>query len=187
MITTNNKILQIFLTLLIFIIVVGLIIIAYKNNFIEKYVFGVDIEECVYDPVVQKLKNKVVVFLDDRVSPWRGHLDCLNHKKKEIMKQLTLCKGESSYTIDKEVVYLCVTDTEGNYYNEHMLMHVLLHELSHAICDEIGHTKKFDDIFNTLMNECDSPSCPHQTPIYDKSLPLLDDYCGVGKSDSYSV
>lgn len=182
----NNNTIQLLLSTIIFIIVVSLIYVTYQNKLIEKYIFGQDMEECVYDPVVQKLKNKVVVFMDERIAPWTGHLECLNHKKKEIMKKLILCKGESSYTINKEVVYLCVKDKQGNYYNNHMLMHVLLHELAHAICDEVGHTKKFDDIFTSLMIESDSPTCRHQSPIYNMKLPLLDDYCGVGKTDTYN-
>jgi hypothetical protein len=173
------------LTILIFIIVICLVCFTYQYQILEKYIFGTDMEECVYDPVVQKLKNKVTTFFEEREKPWVGHLECLNHKKKQVLDKLTLCRGESSYTINKEVVYLCVKDKQDNYYNNHMLMHVLLHELAHAICDEIGHTKKFDDIFTELMNECHAPTCPNQTPIYNKHLPLLDDYCGVSKTDTY--
>jgi hypothetical protein len=182
----NDNAIQVLLTLIIFIIVIGLLWFGYQNSLIEKYIFGRDMEECVYDPVVQKLKNKVITFIDEREYPWVGDLECLNHKKKEIMNKLVLCKGESSYTINKEVVYLCVMDKQGKYYDNHMLMHVLLHELSHAICDEIGHTKKFDDIFTALMNEADAPTCPSQNPIYNKKLPLLDNYCGVNKTDTYN-
>jgi hypothetical protein len=181
----DNNAIQTLLTILIFIILACLAGFTYKNQILEKYIFGTDMEECVYDPVVQKLKHKVETFLDQRRKPWVGHLECLNHKKKQIMEKLTLCRGESSYTINKEVVYLCVKDKQGNYYNNHMLMHVLLHELAHAICDEVGHTKRFDDIFNELMNECDSPTCSNQKPIYNKKLPLLDNYCGVSSTDTY--
>ena len=188
---TGTQMIQLLLTFTICIIFFGLVWYIYENKIIDKiietYIFTSDMEECVYDPVVQKLKNIVTFFLDSRKIPWTGRLEVLNNKKKQIMKKLTLCKGESSYTIDKEVTYLCVKDADGKYYDEHMLMHVLLHELAHSINDEIGHSKKFDDIFTELMDEADSPTDPSQSSIYDKSLPLVEDYCGVGKNDTYDT
>jgi hypothetical protein len=68
-----------------------------------------------------------------------------------------------------------------------MLMHVLLHETAHVICDEIGHTKKFDDIFRELMDEAHEPTCPNQISIYDKFAPLTDNYCGVTADDTYTI
>ena len=67
-----------------------------------------------------------------------------------------------------------------------MLMHVILHETAHVICDEVGHTKKFDDIFRALMDEAHESSCPNQYPIYDKNAPI-EDYCGVTEADTYTV
>jgi hypothetical protein len=182
-----NKILQVLINILILGVFTCLVLYAYDSKIIERYVFDEPMEECVYDPVVQKLKNKVLEFLEQRRDPWKGHLTPLNDKKKQAIHRLKLCKGDSSYTINKSVVYLCVHDKEGSYYDEHMLMHVLLHEFAHALCDEIGHTKKFDDIFSEFMDECHMPTCSNQKPIYDKTLPLLDNYCGVGPDDSYDT
>ena len=126
--------------------------------------------------------------MNARVTPWTGHLECLNHKKKNIMDKIRMCQGGSSYTIDKQFMYICSKDPKtGEYYDDTMLMHVMLHEISHVICDEIGHTKKFDYIFTDLMNECHNPTCSNQYQIYDKYAPLLDDYCGVTAADIYEV
>ena len=156
------------------------------DNFFFKDCFGC--EECVYDPKVEELKNKLETWFGARVEKWNGHLDCLNYKSENVMKQIRMCKGGSSYTIDKEFMYICTVDEKtGEYYNDHMLMHVILHETAHVICDEIGHTKKFDDIFRTLMDEAHAPTCQNQWSIYDKYAPLLDDYCGVTEEDTYTV
>ena len=66
-------------------------------------------------------------------------------------------------------------------YSENMLMHVVLHELSHAICTSVGHTKEFDTIFTELMDEA------HDFGIYDKHDELEDNYCGTSKNDAYVI
>lgn len=181
-------------------IVIGIVIIYIICSFscptvvenFESYFFKddecADCEKCEYDPKVEELKNKISAWMNARVTPWTGHLECLNHKKKNIMDKIRMCQGGSSYTIDKEFMYICSKDPKtGEYYDDTMLMHVMLHEISHVICDEIGHTKKFDDIFTDLMNECHNPTCSNQYQIYDKYAPLLDDYCGVTAADIYEV
>ena len=161
------------------------------ENF-ESYFFSnsecYDCEKCVYDPKVEELKNIITEWMNARVAPWEGHLECLNHKKKNVMERIRMCRGGSSYTIDKEFMYICTKDPKTDmYYDDSMLMHVMLHEIAHVICDEIGHTKKFDDIFVALMDECHNPSCQNQYQIYDKHAPLVDDYCGVSSEDTYEV
>jgi hypothetical protein len=147
-----------------------------------------DCEKCQFDPKVEEIKKKISDWMDARIAPWTGHLDCLNHKKKNIMDKIRLCRGGSSYTIDKEFMYICTKDKKtGEYYDDVMLMHVTLHEIAHVICDEIGHTKKFDDIFTSFMEEAHSPTCDNQYQIYDKHAKLVDDYCGVGPDDVYDV
>ena len=139
-------------------------------------------EPCLIDPVVEKLKAQVQRFFDARTTPWTGHLEILNTKKKNVLKKIKLCGGTSSYTIDKKTTYICTKDPDTDkYYEDNMLMHVLLHEISHVICTEIGHTRLFDDIFQQLMNEA------HDFGIYDKTLPLISNYCGVTHADTYTV
>ena len=41
------------------------------------------------------------------------------------------------------------------------------HELSHVICDEIGHTPKFHRIFEDIIKT------KEEIKIYDSSIPLL--------------
>lgn len=191
----SSEVLDIILNISICIVIIYIIVSfscpTIVENF-ESYFFSndecEDCEKCEYDPKVEEIKKKITDWMDARVAPWTGHLECLNHKKKNVMEKIRMCKGGSSYTIDKEFMYICTKDPKtGNYYDDTMLMHVTLHEISHVICDEIGHTKKFDDIFNALMDECHAPSCSNQYRIYDKHAPLLDDYCGVTADDTYEI
>ena len=65
-----------------------------------------------------------------------------------IIDNLRFFEGDKSYTIDKKYVFLCKRDKKtGEQYHNNQLILVLLHEISHALCDEVGHTPKFDAIF----------------------------------------
>ena len=52
-----------------------------------------------------------------------------------------------------------------------MLLYVLLHELSHVLCDEVGHTEKFHEIFDQILAEANKQG------IYDNSYSIIQDYC----------
>lgn len=152
-----------------------------------------DCEECVYDPKVSELKQIVHDWFVSREAPWTGHLEPLNQIQGSVMNQIKLCRGTESYTIDKKFMWLCVkepgTDT---YYDDATLMHVLLHEISHVICDEIGHTVKFDNIFDQLMSEASSelgelPGDPAQRKIYDLETTIPGNYCGLNPTETYDV
>lgn len=65
--------------------------------------------------------------------------------------KISVTSDTSSYTLNKEKMHLCVKDTKGRYFNKNMLFYVALHELAHVICDEIGHTEKFNRIFDSLL------------------------------------
>ena len=71
-----------------------------------------------------------------------------------IIDNLRFFEGDKSYTIDKKYVFLCKRDKKtGEQYHNNQLILVLLHEISHALCDEVGHTPKFDAIFEDLLEK----------------------------------
>ena len=87
-------------------------------------------------------------------------------------KDLKLFKGEKSYTINKEKIYLCLKDENDSYYSTNMLVYVLLHEIAHMRNkSDIGHTKNFYDIFNDLLSKA------KERGIYDPDIPPVEDYC----------
>lgn len=184
--STRNKILNI----CIFLTVIGLLIYIFTSSkILEKFIGIMDEEdeECIIHPVVERIKRKIKKFLDERKEPWKGNLTKLN-EPGNLIDKITICKGDSSYTIDKLKVYICTDDKKGNFtYDEHMLMHVTLHELAHVICPEVGHTPLWEKMFEELMEEAHAPTCSNQTPIYNKYLPLLEEYCGVGEDDTYDT
>lgn len=62
-------------------------------------------------------------------------------------------------------------DENNEYYEDNMLKYVLLHEISHSICDEIGHTQKFNDIFQALLKKA------VEMGIYNPNVPIIKNYC----------
>lgn len=89
----------------------------------------------------------------------------------EMVDHIILLEDTKSYTINKKKVYLCLKDENGEYYNDNMLMFVAIHELAHVLCDEIGHTDKFQDIFQELLNKAT------ELQIYDPKVAPIQDYC----------
>lgn len=105
------------------------------------------------DPKLEQLKNLVRPLRPD------------------VVDNIVFLEDKRSYTINKKKVYLCLRDENGEYYNDNMLMFVLLHEMAHVMCDEIGHTAKFQQIFQQLLDEASSMK------IYDPSIQPIQNYC----------
>jgi len=127
------------------IILVGVIIYLLYPH-IESYVQP-------QDPLLAEIKNQLAEL----------------HPK---FANVELYEGNKSYTLNKKRVYICLKDPHGRYYNRNMLVFVTLHEYSHILCDEIGHTDKFFKIFHQLLEEASKRG------LYDPSIPPLKNYCG---------
>lgn len=78
---------------------------------------------------------------------------------------------KKSYTINKKYIFICLYDENGNIYPENQLIHVLLHEIAHAVCDEIGHTEKFNQILDIFLIEAE------KNGLYDPKIPAIINYC----------
>ena len=89
-----------------------------------------------------------------------------------IISELKIYRGNKSYTINKEKIYLCLYDQNGEYYPINMLIYVLLHEIAHILNeDDIGHTPKFYEQFNKLLENSISIG------VYNPSIPIILNYC----------
>ena len=165
---------------IILIIIFIIVWCIYRFKYIERFSLE---KECKPDAMVDKLKETVDKFLTEHKGKFTGLLKSLNNSTN-MLSTLTICRADdASYTIDKEHTYLCVVDKKnGKYYDESFLMYVLLHELSHVICPEIGHTKLFDNIFTELLNEAE------KCGIYEAAkTTMIGDYCGLTSEDTYTI
>jgi len=107
------------------------------------------------EPTVNRLRSKLLPVFPE-----------FNHVK--------LMKGTSSYTINKQKIYLC-TESDGVTYDDNMLTYVALHELAHTLCPEIGHGDRFKDIFQSLLDRAE------RHHLYDPNRPRVENYCKAKK------
>lgn len=89
----------------------------------------------------------------------------------DVVKRLKFFKGRKSYTINKKNVYLCKNDENGMLYGKNQLVLVLIHEISHALCSEIGHTPSFYKIMDNLLIKAEK----HK--LYDPAIQHVENYC----------
>lgn len=87
------------------------------------------------------------------------------------INNVILLKGTKSYTINKKRIYMCLKDEQGKYYERNMLIYVLLHELAHVKCTEIGHTEEFHRVFNEILEKA------IKNGKYNPKIPIIRDYC----------
>ena len=86
------------------------------------------------------------------------------------LHRVKMMKGASSYTLNKQKVYIC-TEKNGVTYDDNMLIYVTLHELAHVLCDEVGHTPKFIAIFTSLLDRAERHG------LYDSNRQRVTNYC----------
>lgn len=120
------------------------------------------------EPKLKELKS-IVATLFDKNKKYTGFLSCLNNR--DIMNEVSLYKGDKSYTINKHKVFLCLKDENLQYYDNNSLIYVLLHELSHVLTISIGHTPEFDNIFQSILDEASRQG------IYNPAIPMIQNYC----------
>lgn len=122
------------------------------------------------DPKLNELKNKLEILINQPNKNWTGHLEGLNNRN--ILNEIKLYVGSKSYTINKSRIYMCLKNSNEQYYDDNSLMFVLLHEISHVICKSIGHTDEFHKIFDELLVEAE------KVRIYNSRIPMIKNYCG---------
>ncbi len=123
-----------------------------------------------YDPKLEEIRTALTPFFAQPNKKWGGHLEMLN--TRDIMNEVGFYKGNKSYTINKEKIFICLRDEKDDSYPMNMLIYVTLHEISHSLCPEIGHTEKFNEIFEDLLLEAT------RFGVYNPSIPILKNYCG---------
>lgn len=89
-----------------------------------------------------------------------------------IIEELQLYKGGKSYTINKQKIFLCLHDENGEYYPFNMLVYVLLHEIAHYLnTEDVGHTKAFHKKFDELLDRAT------EIGVFNPSIPIIQNYC----------
>ena len=71
------------------------------------------------DPKLEEIRDKFQQFFSQE-SYWTSPLDMLNNRN--VMADIKLYRGDKSYTINKQKVYICLKNDKGQYYNDNMLI-----------------------------------------------------------------
>ena len=122
------------------------------------------------DPILNEITTMLYNYFEADHFPTEGELRHLNGRN--LLDEITIQSSKTgSYTINKKAVHICMKDINGDYYDRNMLIYVLIHEIAHVICDEIGHTPKFHEANDELLEHATLHS------IYDPSQPIILDYC----------
>jgi hypothetical protein len=147
----------------------GALTLKLKNEFEKKN----------YDQVHHIRKRSILIdiyedlvhlFHFQKSGKFIGPLEPLNDVN--ILKNLVMVEDEESFTINKKVIHLCTKDPQnGTYYDKNTLMFVVLHELAHVLCSDVGHTDQFSIINQALLDHA------IRRKFYDPSRPFVENYC----------
>ena len=157
---------MIYINIFLIIILIVFVIILIRKQLLEYY--------NSQEPKINELRQLFNNFFNQK-RQWPSQLNMLNDS--DIIKNVSLYRGNKSYTINKHKIYLCLKDNNKQYYSDNTLIYVLAHEYSHVLCPEIGHTKKFDEIFSALLDELIKDG------IYDPTQNIPQDYCKLGDNE----
>jgi predicted metal-dependent hydrolase len=102
---------------------------------------------------IKKLINEFTSYLHENKKEfpyYEQYIDRLyKHSKKTILSESSPDSKYTSYTINKgDEMVLCIRDKENSELIDlNVIIYVVIHELSHIACPQIGHTKLFKEIF----------------------------------------
>jgi hypothetical protein len=94
--------------------------------------------------------------------------------------------GYTSFSVNKgEKIVMCIRSREGGDENGDIesfntLMYVVLHEISHIITEEVGHTKMFWENFKWILDESDKIKIYTKVDYSEEP----EKYCGISINSS---
>lgn len=117
-----------------------------------------------------------VVRFQPYFSPNNEDLDRIRNKLRHVhpvVDSIKFFESDSSYTEDKEDIFLCIRDGNGDLYDDNTLCYVGLHEIAHVLTRSVGHTEEFNEVFTKLLKKAADQG------IYNPNQPIAPMYCGV--------
>lgn len=122
----------------------------------------------IYYKIIEHYENKEE---DAYIKSLFNEIKLIDNDIEKIEHKLRFFEGSKSYTIDKKDIYICKKDKKtGEIYHKNQLVLVLIHEISHALCPDVGHTPSFDYIFENLLQKATDAN------LYTPTI-SVDNYC----------
>ena len=124
---------------------------------------------------------KLINYLNnnsEKFPDYASYITDLVRRTKVIYIMETPCdENYTSYTVNKgEKIVFCLREKLfNNIHDVNIIMYVVLHELAHVACPEIGHTPLFGKIFKFLLLQANKINI-YTITDYSKN-PV--DYCGM--------
>ena len=116
------------------------------------------------------LRQQMHEFFDQK-DPMLDVLKKILEPVHPIIKDLKLYKDKKAYTLNKDKIYLCLYDKDGNYYPQSTLVYVLLHEVAHMLnTKDKHHTPAFYAEFDRLLKRAT------ELGVYNPSLKVDETY-----------
>lgn len=177
----------------IFIIIIILIIIflIYKKRDIyikssfdnKKYLVKHlnDKEEAAY--ILSLINRKIMILKNhlinniEKYKEYSQYIRQLEERTKNIKILENAPNGKyTSYTINKgEEIAICIRSKNINFHDFNLIMYVVIHEIAHIACPDIGHTELFKKIFIFLLNVSIKLNIYKKTDYYINPQ----EYCGM--------
>lgn len=104
------------------------------------------------DPMIEELKDQLVGIFPE-------------------LETIRVTESNKSYTLNKSRIYLCIRDQHGKYYDRDILVYVLIHELAHVLCSDVGHTDQFKAINTSLLERATKAG------LYSPNTVIPQNYC----------
>lgn len=189
--------------LLIILILIMIIIIIYRFNYRDMTYVKSDIDNDYYlvrDVYDKQLASNTLATIKMHILGLTNHMYTNRNTKpfiefKQYIEQLndriknTVIIESSqdsvytSYSVNKgEQLVFCLRSRRGNngLHDLNLMMYVVLHEMSHVACTEIGHTTLFKKIFNFITNIAIERGLYTKIPFRETPK----EYCGMQITDS---
>ena len=189
----------ILLNILITIIIIG--VLYFKIQYHDMVYVKSDIDSAYYlvrdvndkqhaSNMLARIKQNIVRITKyvkenrDKYPEMKQYIDQLDMRiKNAIIQENSKNSKYTSYSVNKgEQIVFClrtITDS-GELHDINLLMYVVLHEMAHVGCPEIGHTPLFIEIFKFLCHR--SIQLKLYKKIHFNTNPAQ--YCGMEIADS---
>ncbi len=135
-------------------------------------------EKCM-EILVQLNKNVLQLLTYIKTEEREGINDLLDNYRPDSLCENLENRSLQAYSVNKgEEICLCLREPENELQiidDMNTLMFVLVHELSHLMTDDIGHTEKFWNNMAYLLKKANEINL--YTPINYSVTPVM--YCGV--------
>lgn len=177
---------------IIFVIIIFLIFKKLQKKTIEYHINGENVNirpeyKDIQDSAqiflkLEKITDKIVKDFYESYPNSEFAKRLITNFNKDNLQEIIYNKnnGDTSYTLDKEEIYVCIRDPKNSNIHEfNDILFVCIHELAHVGSKSIGHTDEFWKNFEILLKFCIKKGYYKNTNYCKNPV----SYCGI-KIDS---